>query len=149
LCPGQWPFRWSSVYFVLPPTATDKRKSAIGTKLKKKYKIMLAGMQKKEKTGSPASQEQWYLYILECSDGTLYTGITKDLGRRFAQHTAGTASRYTRVRRPVHYVYHEPCSTHTAALVRECEVKEMTREQKKRLYQIPNPKKQKQTQTHS
>jgi putative endonuclease len=102
--------------------------------LKKKYKTMLAGMQKNEKPGSAASPEQWFLYILECSDGTLYTGITKNLERRFAQHNAGTASRYTRVRRPVKCVYNEPCDTRTAALVRECEVKEMTRGEKMRLF---------------
>ncbi len=101
---------------------------------------MLAGMQKKEKPGSAVSHEPWFLYILECSDGTLYTGITKNLERRFAQHNAGTASRYTRVRRPVKFVYNELCSTRTSALVRECEVKEMTREEKMRLYQISNPR---------
>jgi putative endonuclease len=110
---------------------------------------MLAGMQKNEKPGSAVLPEQWFLYILECSDGTLYTGITKNLERRFAQHNAGTASRYTRVRRPVKFVYNEQCSTRTAALVRECEVKEMTRERKKRLYQIPNIKYQNRRRKHS
>jgi putative endonuclease len=128
---------------VFPSTASEKRKVETGIELKKKYKTMLTGMQKKEEPGSAVSQEQWFLYILECRDGTLYTGITKDLERRFAQHNAGTASRYTRVRRPVKCVYNELCNTRTAALVRECEVKEMTRGEKMRLYQISNPKKQK------
>lgn len=87
-------------------------------------------MQQKEETEADASREHWFLYILECSDGTLYTGITKDLERRLEQHNAGKASRYTRVRRPVNLVYNELCSTRTAALVRECEVKEMTRQKK-------------------
>ena len=45
--------------------------------------------------------EVWFVYVLRCADGTLYTGITKDLGRRTQQHNAGTASRNTRSRRPV------------------------------------------------
>jgi putative endonuclease len=91
---------------------------------------MLKGMQRKKESRVEASREEWALYILECGDGTLYTGITKDLERRIAQHNAGRASRYTRVRRPVRLMYHERCGTRTAALVRECEVKEMTRKAK-------------------
>jgi predicted GIY-YIG superfamily endonuclease len=49
--------------------------------------------------------EVWFVYILRCADGTLYTGITKDVDRRTKQHNAGTASWYTRSRRPVKLVY--------------------------------------------
>ena len=52
--------------------------------------------------------EIWFVYILRCVDGTLYTGITKDLARRCQQHNDGAASRYTRSRRPVKLVYQEP-----------------------------------------
>jgi putative endonuclease len=53
------------------------------------------------------SGEVWFVYILECAEGSLYTGITKDLRRRCRQHNAGIASRYTRGRRPTKLVYHE------------------------------------------
>ncbi len=119
--------------------ANDKSETYTGTRVKKRYKKMLKGMQKKEETGVHPSQGQWFLYILECSDGTLYTGITKDLDRRIEQHNAGKASRYTRVRRPVKLVYDEVCSTRAAALVRECKVKEMTRKKKLSLLKLIDP----------
>lgn len=91
---------------------------------------MLEGMERKRASESGPLKEPWFLYILECSDGTLYTGITKEIERRIAQHNAGTASRYTRVRRPVKLLYTEICVTRTAALIRECQVKEMARIEK-------------------
>ena len=47
------------------------------------------------------NEETWFLYIVECRDGSLYTGITNDLDRRLSQHNDGTGARYTRSRRPV------------------------------------------------
>ena len=72
----------------------------------------------------------WYVYILQCADGTLYTGITNDLDRRLKAHNAGTASKYTRVRRPVVMVYHEEIDTKGNALHRELQIKSMSRQQK-------------------
>ena len=74
--------------------------------------------------------EIWFVYILRCVDGTLYTGITKDLARRTRQHNAGTASRYTRSRRPVKLVYQEPQRGQSLALKREAAIKKLTRRQK-------------------
>ena len=74
--------------------------------------------------------EVWFVYILRCADGTLYTGITKDLARRTQQHNAGTASRYTRSRRPVKLVYQEPQRGQSLALKREAAIKKLTRRQK-------------------
>lgn len=54
-----------------------------------------------------ALEERWFVYILRCADGSLYTGIAKDVDRRFEQHNAGTASRYTRSRLPVRLEYQE------------------------------------------
>ena len=73
---------------------------------------------------------RWYLYVLKCSDGTLYTGITNDPSRRLEQHNAGIASRYTRSRRPVKLVYQEPCRNHSFALQKECALKALTRGEK-------------------
>ena len=79
------------------------------------------------------SANRWMLYILECSDGTLYTGITNDMDRRVDQHNAGKAARYTRGRRPVSLRYCEPYTTRSQALVREAAIKRLTRAAKHRL----------------
>jgi predicted GIY-YIG superfamily endonuclease len=72
----------------------------------------------------------WFVYILRCVDGTLYTGITKDVDRRTRQHNAGTASRCTRSRRPVKLVYQEPQRSQSLSLRREAEIKKLARRQK-------------------
>jgi len=77
--------------------------------------------------------EAWYLYVLECSDGTFYTGVTKDMERRLQEHNDGRASKYTRSRRPVELLYSEKYPGRAEALVRECQVKTMTRRQKEKL----------------
>ena len=61
----------------------------------------------------------WFVYLLRCVDGSLYTGITNDISRRYAQHNAGAASRYTRSRLPVALVYQEPQESRSLALRRE------------------------------
>ena len=75
-------------------------------------------------------ERNWFVYILNCSDGTLYTGITNDLDRRIKAHNAGTASKYTRVRRPVSIVYSEEVETKGDALRRELQIKRLTRSEK-------------------
>lgn len=69
----------------------------------------------------------WFIYILRCADGTLYTGVTVDLARRCQQHNAGTASRYTRSRLPAELVYREESTGRGAALKREYAIKRLTR----------------------
>jgi predicted GIY-YIG superfamily endonuclease len=76
----------------------------------------------------------WSVYVLQCADGSYYTGVTNDLTRRLDQHGAGTASKYTRCRRPVRLA----CTlgswpTRGAALRLEARIKAMTRAQKQRL----------------
>jgi predicted GIY-YIG superfamily endonuclease len=75
----------------------------------------------------------WVVYIVECCDGSYYTGITNDVTRRVEEHNAGTASRYTRSRRPVVLRYHEICADRSHALVREFAVKLMSRKEKQSL----------------
>jgi putative endonuclease len=70
---------------------------------------------------------RWTVYFLRCRDGSLYTGITTDLTRRLARHRAGTASAYTRSRRPVQLVYHERKPTRGAALRREAALRRLSR----------------------
>ena len=75
----------------------------------------------------------WYLYILQCGDGTLYTGITTDVQRRLTAHRTGQGAKYTRGRGPLELVYQEECGDHTQALRRELEVKHLTRIEKEQL----------------
>ena len=76
---------------------------------------------------------KWFVYILRCVDDTLYTGITNDLDHRLKAHNAGTASKYTRVRRPVEIVYREKVETKGDALRRELQIKAMSRRDKQAL----------------
>jgi predicted GIY-YIG superfamily endonuclease len=74
--------------------------------------------------------DSWFVYILRCGDGSLYTGIAKDVKRRCEQHNEGTASRYTRSRLPTKLVYQEVQRSRSAALKREAAIKAMTRQEK-------------------
>jgi putative endonuclease len=72
-----------------------------------------------------------YVYILECSDKTLYTGTTNNIEKRIQEHNnTRTGAKYTRTRRPVKLVYVEACSTPSIALKREAEIKKLSRAQK-------------------
>ena len=75
-------------------------------------------------------EKKWYLYVLRCGDGTLYTGITTDVQARFAQHQAGKGAKYTRGRGPLELVYCEALPSHSNALKREIAIKRLTRAQK-------------------
>jgi putative endonuclease len=73
----------------------------------------------------------WTVYILRCADGSLYTGITRDITRRVGEHNSnGLAARYTRARRPVVLVYREAARTRSSACRREYRIKQMTRSDK-------------------
>ncbi len=74
-----------------------------------------------------AKKPRWVVYVMRCADGTLYTGITTDVVRRLQQHNAGTASKYTRARRPVALAYRETAKTHGDALRRELAIKKLSR----------------------
>jgi predicted GIY-YIG superfamily endonuclease len=87
----------------------------------------------------PAKEEPcdpWFVYILRCADGSLYTGITKDVGRRCLQHNAGTAARYTRGRRSVSVIYQETHASQSLALQREATIKALSRRQKESLIRL-------------
>ena len=74
-----------------------------------------------------------YCYIVECADGTFYTGWAVDPERRVAVHNQGRGARYTKTRRPVRLVYVEPQPDVSTALKRERAIKRMTREGKRKL----------------
>src|SRR5471030_1088070 len=85
---------------------------------------------KDRKPQASSSGDKWFVYIVRCADGSLYTGIAKNVKRRCQQHNAGTASRYTRSRRPVKLIYREVHPSQTSALKREAAIKAMTRREK-------------------
>jgi putative endonuclease len=70
---------------------------------------------------------RWFCYLLQCADGSLYAGITPSLERRVSLHNAGSASKYTRPRRPVRLVWCEPWPDRAAAARREAALKRLPR----------------------
>jgi putative endonuclease len=80
-----------------------------------------------------AVRQRWFVYVLRCADGSLYTGIARDLARRVAEHNAGRGAKYTRGRRPVAVVHREVRMSRGAALRREHEIKRLSRAGKKAL----------------
>ncbi|MBA4542466.1 MULTISPECIES: GIY-YIG nuclease family protein [Thermoactinomyces] len=77
--------------------------------------------------------DSYYVYILECRDGTLYTGMTNHLERRLRMHRLGKGAKYTRARLPVVLRYYEAGTSKSWALKREHEIKKMSRKEKWRL----------------
>lgn len=73
------------------------------------------------------------VYVLECDDGTYYTGYTTDVERRVAEHADGNGAKYTRGRGPFEVVHVEQFETASDALSREAEIKSLSRDQKERL----------------
>lgn len=102
--------------------------------MKKIYKRMLQKMEEKA-VKSRKRREPWTVYILKCGDGTFYTGIAKDLQKRFEAHSSGKGAKYTRTRLPLEILYQESCKDRARALVRECAVKALPRKKKEILVQ--------------
>jgi putative endonuclease len=98
----------------------------------KRKRSMRANMQ----SGRPSP---WTVYLLRCSDGTLYCGCTNDLERRLAAHGRGGV-KYTRGRLPVEVAYCEPAQDRSHALRREAALKKLSRAQKLRLQEVARPK---------
>ena len=81
-----------------------------------------------------SKQTNWYVYILQCADGTYYTGITTDLDRRLREHNqASCGAKYTRARRPVVLAYSETALNRSIASKREAQIKRLTHQQKSML----------------
>ena len=80
--------------------------------------------------------QTWFVYMLLCNDGTLYTGVTTDLVRRVAEHNgqyAGKGAKYTKARRPVKLVYQEDADDRSAAQSREAALRRLSRAEKHQL----------------
>lgn len=80
----------------------------------------------------------FFVYVLKCSDNTLYTGYTNNLEKRLKVHNSGKASKYTRGRLPVEYVYNEAFEYKSEAMSREAEIKKLSKEQKLKLIMSEN-----------
>jgi len=88
---------------------------------------------KKPRRGKTKPQNPWSVYIVECHDGTFYTGIAKDLTARIEKHNQGKGAKYTRTRGPVTLRYHEDCQSRPQALKRELILKALPRTKKQAL----------------
>ncbi|MFT5179968.1 MAG: putative endonuclease [Candidatus Paceibacteria bacterium] len=75
----------------------------------------------------------YYIYLLQCADNSIYTGITTDVERRFKEHKEGTASKYTKAHKAVKIIYTEESKNRSEASKREIEIKKMQREEKLKL----------------
>jgi predicted GIY-YIG superfamily endonuclease len=91
-----------------------------------KYLRMIQGMKKR-------GPKEWTVYILRCGDGSLYTGIAKDVRARVKQHSEGRGAAYTRTHLPVKLLYQQEGLTHSKALIREAEIKAMPRSKKEEI----------------
>lgn len=81
-----------------------------------------------------------YTYILECKDGTYYTGWTNNLEKRLKDHNEGRGAKYTKARLPVSLIYYEEFQTKEEAMRREYVIKHMTRSEKENLIKVPGAK---------
>jgi predicted GIY-YIG superfamily endonuclease len=91
-----------------------------------KYLRMIQGMKRR-------GRKDWTVYILRCGDGSLYTGIAKDVRARVKQHSEGRGASYTRTRLPVKLLYQQEGLTHSKALIREAQIKAMSRSKKEEI----------------
>ncbi len=90
---------------------------------------------RRESPSAGAASESWNVYIVRCADGSLYTGIAKNVPRRVGEHNSSSAraARYTRGRRPVTLAYRESAATRSMAGRREHQIKRMSRREKEAL----------------
>jgi predicted GIY-YIG superfamily endonuclease len=91
-----------------------------------KYLRMIHGIKRR-------GRKDWTVYILHCGDGSLYTGIAKDVQARVKQHSGGRGATYTRTRLPVKLLYQQEGLTHSMALIREAQIKAMPRSKKEEI----------------
>jgi putative endonuclease len=91
-----------------------------------KYLRMIHGMKRK-------GRKDWTVYILRCRDGSLYTGVAKDVQAWVKQYSEGRGATYTRIRLPVKLLYQHEGLTHSEALIREAQIKALPRSKKEEI----------------
>tara|TARA_B110000444_G_scaffold44942_1_gene40846 strand:- start:8690 stop:8992 length:303 start_codon:yes stop_codon:yes gene_type:complete len=82
-----------------------------------------------------SKQQSWFVYILLCSDNTLYTGITNNIDKRLEDHQRGVGAKYTKGRSPISLLFKEKHPNRSSASKRESEIKSLTKKQKLTLLQ--------------
>jgi putative endonuclease len=75
----------------------------------------------------------WFVYMVQCADGSFYTGVSTDVPKRVSTHNSGKGAKYTHARLPVVLVYSEKCANHGAALQREWIMKKLNHQDKQQL----------------
>jgi predicted GIY-YIG superfamily endonuclease len=123
---GRWNKRRNLEVLILEPPSSPSRIFFDRSSMKRRYLKMLQGIA----GGGP---REWSVYVLRCGDGSLYTGIAKDVEARLAAHRAGRGAAYTRTHAPVEILYRESRMTRGEALSREASIKRLSRAQKERL----------------
>jgi predicted GIY-YIG superfamily endonuclease len=81
----------------------------------------------------PEKTSSWFVYMVQCADGSFYTGASTNVEKRVKMHNSGKGAKYTHTRLPVVLVYSEKCANHGAALQREWAMKKLTRVEKQQL----------------
>ncbi|MDF0604676.1 GIY-YIG nuclease family protein [Neisseriaceae bacterium TC5R-5] len=89
----------------------------------------------KSPPAKPGSNKPWFVYVLRCSNGALYTGITTDVTRRYAQHCAGKGARYTRLNPPLNIAQIWECENRSRALQMEYAFKQLSSQAKQSFLQ--------------
>lgn len=92
-------------------------------------------MKKEKEIGKGKGSEKNYTYVVQCCDGTYYTGWTSNLEKRIETHNKKKGAKYTRSRVPIKLMYYEIFETKKEAMQREYQIKQMTRKQKEKLIQ--------------
>ena len=112
------------------------RRKKITVEVEAKAKEVAVSRLQAELQKAKALDDTWFVYLLRCADGSLYTGITTNVVRRCQEHNAGTASHYTRSRLPVELVYQERKGSRSLALKREAAIKALPRAEKESLIRL-------------
>ncbi len=85
----------------------------------------------------PDKNTPWFVYLLRCSDASLYAGITTNLQKRLYEHNhSSKGAKYTHGRRPVYLTYHEEAISRSNASKRECQIKQMKKTEKEQMVQL-------------
>lgn len=109
------------------------RRMTLTVEVEAKAKELAVKKLRKDLAKASKPDSPWFVYLVRCADGSLYTGVSNDLSQRIEKHNAGTASRYTRSRLPVALVYQEEQPGRSQALKRELAIKSLSRQEKERL----------------
>lgn len=122
-----------------PPLLDSFHPSPLNTRTGRLTRRAWNAMWNKAATLANGEREKWFVYVGQCGDGSLYTGVTTDIARRAGQHNDGTGAKYTRSRGGITILHVEEAASKSAAHVREWAIKRLTRAQKLALVRKGQP----------